>query len=88
MCHADGILEYRFHPEKDVEKEGGVAAVEADYSENAMWFYPLGKITAQSWSNGDLAFELKPLGELRDAWKQLGSPKVIGMAGKGAGLIQ
>jgi hypothetical protein len=22
VCHADGFLEYRFHPEEDLEKEG------------------------------------------------------------------
>ena len=88
VCHADGYQEICFFSEKDVEKEGGVAALEADCNENAMWFYPLGKITGESWGDSGLRVELRPVTELIKAWEELGSPKIIGMAGKGAGLIQ
>ena len=88
VCHADGRRGSRLFPEEQVEKDGGVAAIEARFSEEAMWFYPLGKITAYIDEHDDLVRWAKPLAKLRKAWEKLGSPKVIGMAGKGAGLIQ
>ncbi len=41
--------------EEEVEKNGGgVAAIEWRFTEKAMWFYPLGKITAYLDEHHDL----------------------------------
>jgi hypothetical protein len=88
VCRADGIREIYLFPEEQAEKDGGAAAIEADYSENAMWFYPLGKITGHYDENGELSFDGQRIVGLMKAWEKLGSPMMIGMAGKKSALIQ
>ena len=88
LCRADGIREIRLFPEEQAEKDGGAAAIEADDSENAMWFYPLGKITGHYDENGELSFDGQRIVGLMKAWEKVGSPMMMGRAGKKSGLIQ
>jgi|HubBroStandDraft_6_1064221.scaffolds.fasta_scaffold1281702_2 hypothetical protein len=88
VCRADGVREIRLFPEEQAEGDGGAAAIEADYSENAMWFYRLGKISGHYDENGELLFDGQRIVALLEAWEKLGSPRVIGMAGKKSASIQ
>jgi hypothetical protein len=88
VCRADGIREIRLFPEEQAEKDGGAAGIEADYSENAMWFYPLGKMRGHYDENGELSFDGQRIVGLIKAWEKLGSPKVIGMAGNKSASVQ
>jgi hypothetical protein len=71
-----------------VEEKGGVAGLEAEIRENAAWFYPLGKVKGRCDERGGWYIPSKAIDELKKAWQEVGSPKMTGMAGKGAGLIQ
>ena len=88
VCWPDGELEHFFAPEENVKENGGVAAFEAELRRTASWFYPIGQMTQFDHGNGLLEWPLKSLTVLVEAWKKLGSPKLMGNAGRLKFLIQ
>jgi hypothetical protein len=75
-----------FFPRSKQKRMGVRRPSKADYSESAMWFYPLGKITGHYDENGELSFDGRRIVGLRKASEKVGSPMMMGRAGKKVSL--
>jgi isoleucyl-tRNA synthetase len=73
-----------FQSEANVEKHGGIQAIESEMSERASWFFRLGTLWFPTWveepSKGNIPYRrVKPL---LDAWFESGSPRKPGKLGQ------
>jgi hypothetical protein len=82
ICYADKYDEVRFFPADEVDREGGVKALELKLREDAAWFSPLGDIELHPDRRGNIGVRMTDIEELTNAWEERGSPKIIGK-GKG-----
>ncbi len=81
ICDKGGLECVVCHPEVQVREYGGIEALEADMSDNAAWFYPLGSLLFPIWvetSGRGIEIPNRRIKPLVDAWLEQGSPRKPG----------
>jgi hypothetical protein len=80
VCNEYGQEELVFQSEANIERHGGIQAIESEIAERASWFFPLGTLWFPVWgaepSKGTVPYRRVKV--LLDAWLELGSPRKPG----------
>jgi hypothetical protein len=81
LQYRGGRPDVRFVPNEEMQKHGGTEAFETSLAETAIWFYPVGTIRGRLGRDGWPRKATKRVGELLQAWVELGCPRVMGRIG-------
>jgi len=76
-CDEDGQEKVSCHSEGQVQKYGGIGALEIAMSDHTSWFYPLGSLLFPSWveiPESGIEIPYRRIKALVDAWLEQGSP--------------